>query len=103
MKILSTVDDERSLVDLVGDSILHLGSEHHLGAVHIIEHHIIKFWFKSVLVDEIEVNLLICCDLDTDITFDVIDGASLSYGVVLDPFSLVGHIVKLKAIKVNVT
>jgi hypothetical protein len=103
MKVFPPVNDERPLVDLVGDSILYLGAKHHLRAVHVVEHHIVKSWFKGLLVNEVEVNLLVCCDLDSHIPFDVVYGTSLSDRVILLPLPLISDVVQFKLIEQDFT
>ena len=73
MHKFSAVDVKTSLIGLIGDSIPDSAPEHHLIAAHIVVHAVFKLWHKSLLVDKIEVNQLICGHLNSDVTFDKVN------------------------------
>lgn len=85
MKILPPINLETLLVSLVGNTVSDFWSKHHLGTVHVVIHHIFKDWLKSFLVDEIEEDLFIGCNLNPDISFDIVDEASSFNNFVLLP------------------
>ena len=85
MHKFSSVDVEAPLVGLIGNSIPDSAPEHHLIAAHIVVHAVFELWHKSLLVDKIEVNQLICGHLDSDVTFDEVNETTDSDLMVLLP------------------
>lgn len=80
-----SVNVERSLVGLVGDTVLDFGAKHHLVAAHEVVHDIFKRWLEGLWVDQVEVNELVSGDLDPLVSFDKVDEASDFKLVVLLP------------------
>lgn len=70
---LSGVDLESRLVSLVGDTVSNLGAEHHLGALHEVVHDVLEPGHASLLVDHVEVDLLVCHDLDSNVASNEVD------------------------------
>ena len=66
----SSVYIETSHVCLVGDTEPHSFTEHGLVAVHVVVHNVLQIWKERLRVYQIEVDLLISGDLDSDVTFD---------------------------------
>ena len=73
MKLLPLIDTESFLTGLKHNAGSDLGTEHHLGAIHIVVHDILKSWLTCVLVDHEEVDFLVSSDLDSNIALDEID------------------------------
>lgn len=86
MLILSPVDVEAPLAHLEGNSVPDSASKHHCAAAHVVVHDVLKGWFEGILVDKVEKDFLISCDLDPHVSLDVIDGTSDINGVILLPF-----------------
>ena len=84
--VLSLVDVEASLVLLKGDGVSFHGTNHHLIAHHIVVHDVLKCWFKGLLINEVEVDELICGNLNPHIASDEIDESSYIDRVVQLPF-----------------
>ena len=61
------------LVGLISNAIPHFTTKHHLITSHEIEHHIIKLGHECFLINKVEVDHVICCYLDTNISLDEID------------------------------
>ena len=72
VNILRSKDIEAALVGLVSHTVPHFGPDHHLQAVHVVTHDILQLWLKSLLVDQVEINMVLCADLNTDISLDVV-------------------------------
>lgn len=89
----SSVDIKRTLVGLVSDTILNLTSEHHLRAVHEVEHHILKSGLKCTRINQVEEDLRVCTNLDSFVTLDEVDGTALVKGVVVMPVLLFGKLI----------
>jgi len=100
--ILSSEDVKTSLVCFVGDTISDFGAEHHLIAAHKVVHHILQRRLKSLFVDQIEEYLEIGGDLDSDVSFDVVDEAPTVNDVVLFPLPLLSILVHLNFEKQDV-
>ena len=69
-------DLEVRLVSLEGDSVPDFATEHELGRIHEVIHHILEIWLESLLVDDVEVDFLIGSDLNSNIALDEVDLAS---------------------------
>lgn len=93
MHKFSAVDVKTSLIGLIGDSIPDSAPKHHLIAAHIVVHAVFKLWHKSLLVDKIEVNQLICGHLDSDVTFDKVNETTDSELMVLLPSFFFGDLI----------
>ena len=76
MHVFSSVDIEGLLIGLVGDSISYLRAEHQLVTSHVVVHYVLQGWHESILVYKIKVNNLIRSNLDSNVSFDVIDKPS---------------------------
>jgi len=85
--ILPCVNLESWLICLVSDSISDSGTKHHLGAPHEVVHYVLQTWLEGLLVNHVEVNLLICRNLDSNVSFDKVNlPAHFFKFVVLRPF-----------------
>ena len=73
MHKLSSVNVKRPLISFVCYTIPNFLSKHHLIASHIIGHYIFKFRHKGILIDDVKVNIFFSSNLNSDITFDVIN------------------------------
>ena len=103
MHVFSSVDIERLLIGLVGDSISHFRAKHHLIASHVVVHHVLQGWHESVFVNQIKVNNLVRSNLDSDITLNVIDEPSHLNGVKKLPAFHFGHFINFLLEEVNVS
>jgi hypothetical protein len=83
--ILTLIDIKASLILLVGDRVSFHCTDHHLIAHHVIVHNIFQSWLKSLLINEVEVDQLVCCDLDPNVTSNEIDETSNVDRVVQNP------------------
>ena len=72
MVVLSGVYLESWLISFISNAVSYFGTKHHLGTLHEIEHHVLKFGLKRLFVDEIEVNLFISRNLNPNIAADEI-------------------------------
>ena len=86
MLVLSPVDVEAFVSDLVGDSIPHFASEHHCAAPHVVVHDVLQNWLTSILFNQIKKDLFICRYLNSHITLDVVNETTDVDSVVLFPF-----------------
>ena len=86
---LPPVDIKRLFISLVGDSVLDLGAKHHLRAVHEVVHHVFQLWHQGFPVNDVEVDLSIRRDLDSNVTLDVVDETSEVNLVVEHPLFLI--------------
>lgn len=77
MLIPSPVNVKWLLILFVSNSIFDLRTKHHLITTHEVKHDVLQRWHEGLRINEIEVNLLICGNLNSLITFDEIDEASL--------------------------
>lgn len=102
MPILSSIDRKTLLVSLVCDTVSNFGPEHHLIASHEIEHNVFKGWHERLLVDQVKIDLLIRGDLNSDVSFDVVDESSYLQHVVLYPSSLLCVLILLDFEEKNV-
>ena len=88
MDVFPSVNVERPLVGLVGDTILDFGAEHHLVAAHEVVHDVFERGLERFWVDEVEVNELVSGDLDPLVSFDKVDESSDLKLAVLFPLLL---------------
>lgn len=93
MLVLSSVDVKRALVRFVGDAIPDSASKHHLRTAHEIEHYIFKNWLKSLWINQEEVNVLVCGDLNSLIALDKVQKSSDVKSLVVNPCGLLGEII----------
>ena len=88
-----TVDIKGSLIWLVGDAVPYSFAKHGLVAAHVIVHNVFKIGHECLLIDEIKVNQLIGGNLNSDVTFNVIDEASHLQSMIEFPAFDFGHFV----------
>jgi len=82
---LSSVNSESFLVGLVSDTVFHFGSEHHLVASHKVEHDVFQSRLERLWINQIEIDLVVSCHLDTFVSFDEVNETSDIKLVVLLP------------------
>jgi hypothetical protein len=68
--ILTSIYIKASLIRLISHTKLNSLAKHGLIAIHVIVHHIFELGEQGAGIDEIEVNLVICCDLNSNVSFD---------------------------------
>ena len=85
MLVFAAIEVETELVGLVSDAVPDFGAEHHLVAVHEVEHHVLQVRLISDRVYEIEVHILVRGDLDALVALDEVDEALDVEGAVVDP------------------
>ena len=91
--VLPPIDIETLLVDFVGDSIPDLAAEHHCAAPHVIVHYVFKSWFKRIFINRVEENLLVGSDLNSHVSFDIVNESTSMDCIVLLPLSTTSDIV----------
>ena len=91
--VFPSIDVEPLLVDFVGDSVPDLAAEHHCAAPHVVIHYVFESWFISIFINGIEEDLLVGGDLNSHISFDVIDKPTGMDCVVLLPLSAASDVV----------
>jgi hypothetical protein len=85
MEVLPSVYIEPDLSCFVRHTISAGGSIHHLTAVHEIVHAVFNDRHQSFLIDSIEVNQSLSCDLNLGVAFDEIDETTFFNFVILFP------------------
>ena len=90
----SPVYIETFLVRFEGYAVFYSAAKHHLGAVHEVEHGVFQSGFQSGLVNFIKEDFGVSGDLNTSVTFDVVDETSLVNGVVTHPITITRKLVK---------
>ena len=109
MRILPSIDGKTPLVGLVSDTVLHFRAEHHLSAVHVVEHDVLKdrlqmlFGVFIILLDQVEVDELVSGDLDPDVSLNIVDEPSSLNLIILFPLSGLRLLVELKFEEEDVT
>jgi hypothetical protein len=93
MHISSTINVETFLVCFVGYTVSDFATKHHLITSHEIKHNIFQFWHECFFVDFVEINLIIRSDLNSYITFNIVNEPSNLFLMVLDPLSLISLII----------
>ena len=88
MRKLPGINIKALLIGLISNAIPHFTTKHHLITPHEIKHHIIKLGHECFLVNEVEVDHVICGNLDPNISLDEVDVASGIDGLVVGPFSV---------------
>jgi len=73
MVTLSSVDLETRLVHFIGNSKSDLGTKHHVRAFHVVIHGVFQSGLKRFLVNEVEIDQLICHDLNPNISSYEVD------------------------------
>ena len=86
---LSPMDVKTLLVGLVRDSVFDLGPKHHLRAVHEVVHHVFKLRHQRLPINDVEVDLGISGNLDSNVTLNVINEPAKINLVVKHPLFLV--------------
>jgi hypothetical protein len=85
MLVFPSVKVETPFVELKRYAILNFTSKHHLIATHVVHHHVLQFWHEGLLIDKIKVNMFVSCNLNPDISFDIVDKTSDINSVVKFP------------------
>lgn len=85
MSLLARVHFKVLLILLESNAVTYTASKHHLGAVHEVVHHVFQSRTQGQLVDHVEVYFVLCCYLDSDVSFDVVNKASFLKAMVLFP------------------
>lgn len=85
---------EAFLVGLVSYAISNSPTKHALGTLHVVVHYVLKVWLKSFFVNQIEVDVVLSGNLDSDITSDEEDKTSDFNGVILDPTTCFSDFIK---------
>jgi len=85
----SSVDLKTFHVGLISYTKSNSFSKHGLVAVHVVVHYVLQFGHQSLWVDEIEVNLFVSCNLDSDVSFDKEQEALVLERMKLLPTSLI--------------
>ena len=98
---LSGVHFKASLIGLVGNAVPHSTSKHHLIAAHEVVHDIFQRWHLRNRVNQVEVDLLVHGDLDSDVALDEVDEAFLVESIVLLPRHPLGNLILLSFEKHN--
>ena len=75
------------LARLVSDCETFGWTDHHHVAICVVVHDIFKSWFQTMLANNIELNVVWGCHLDTLITPDEVNTTSHIYLFVLDPLN----------------
>ena len=73
MDVVGSKDIECRFPSLVGDTVSNFRSNHHLDAVHVVKHYIVKRYLKCVFVNDVEVDLILRANLEPDIVFSKVD------------------------------
>ena len=70
MLVFSCVNIETSGVSLIRDTVSYLAAKDQTTALHVVVHHVFKNWSVFCVVDQVEEDLLISGDVDSNVTFD---------------------------------
>jgi len=70
---LSSINLKAWLICLESDTISDPGTKHHLRALHKVVHAVLQPGHKCFLIDEVEVDFLICCNLYPNVPSDKVD------------------------------
>ena len=76
MDVFTPENIELLLIWLVSYSVLNLATEHHLTALHVVVHHIFEIRHQGFCINYVEIDQVICSDLDSDVPFDEVDEPS---------------------------
>ena len=90
MFVFSSVDVETTSVCLVGNTVSYLTSEDETRTLHVVVHYVFKHGSELFVVHEIEVNLFICGDVYTDVSFDEIEQTFVLKLEILCPIPFLG-------------
>jgi len=71
--VLLSIDGEALLVCLESNAIPDLGAKHHLVAVHVVGHYVLKLGPQGFPINQIKVYFFISCHLNSDVTLDVVN------------------------------
>ncbi len=72
MLVFSRVNVETSGVSFVCNTISDSTSEDQTTALHVVVHHVFENWGIFFVIDKIEIDFLVSCDVDSNVTFDEI-------------------------------
>jgi hypothetical protein len=89
MFILALKQTHFRKIFIITDGKAHVRPKYHAAAPHKVVHHVLKSWFKFVVVDSIEIYFVLCDNVHSDVTFYEIDHAFVSKFGVIDPGSFV--------------
>ena len=95
MYIVSPKNIKLPLIWLVSNTIFDSATKHHLTALHVVVHHVLEVRHQSLCIHNVEIDQVICSDLDPDVPFDEVDEPSHFYFVVLNPLGDLRHLVEL--------
>jgi len=93
MLIFPSVEVKAPFIKLKRNAVPHFTSKHHLIATHVIHHNVLQLWHQSVFINKVEVNIVIGCNLNSNVTFDVINKSSFINCVIELPRKLFCHFV----------
>ena len=86
MVILTRPNSESRLASFICDTKTHCSTEHHHRALRIVVHDVLKIWQESLIVDHVEVNCLICHNLNSLVSSNEVDLTShVVQGIVFLP------------------
>jgi hypothetical protein len=85
MEVLSSIDIESNLSRFVCDTVSAGGPIHHLTAIHEVVHTVFNDRHESFLVDSVEVNQSLSCDLDLSVAIDEVNETTFFNFVILFP------------------
>ena len=88
MVVLAGENLESGLVFLVGDAEKDSGAKHELRAFQKVEHNVFQLRLHCLLVNQVEVDLIFRCDLNSYVALDEVDLTSERQAVILCPLSL---------------
>ena len=91
------------MVGFEGHTVLDLGAEHHLGAIHEVVHAVFKGWNKGDRIYQVEEDFGVSCDLNPFVSFDKVHKTTLLDIKILLPAHLFGEGVSLLLEKENLT
>ena len=83
----SPINCKTPLICFIGNTVTDFGSKHHLVAIHIVVHDIFKLRLQCFLIYFKELDLVIWCDLDSNIAFYVEYQSTWLNAIILDPFT----------------
>lgn len=85
MLVVPGVDFEASLALFVAATISHFTSKDETCALHEIVHDVFQLWLEVLVVDQVEVDLLVCGDVYSDIAFDEIEHSFMMQCLIVRP------------------
>jgi hypothetical protein len=103
MPVFSSINVKSSFISLISNTVSYLGAVHHITALHEVEHDVFKSGYKCLLVYQIEINFIISNNLDSYISFDVVNKSSCLNLIITFPVSFIGIFVKFHFEEINRT